>query len=233
MDNHVAANVFGTLGAVLWSLQLLPQIWKNWRRHDSESLSAAFFLSWAMAGVPLGVYNIADNFNIALQVQPNILICLSLVTWSQCKYYGDNWSLKKTVPVAIVIGAVLGGAEVGLVFALRVAFQRGQKWPSTLMAILSAVLLAAGVLRHYVDMFRTRSDAGLSLKFALLDASGDVASILSVIFQPSLSILGLVIYGTEFVIWLGLMIILLYFRAAQRRKARDIRADGPSDAASN
>ena len=186
-----------------------------------------------MAGVPLGVYNIADNFNIALQVQPNILICLSLVTWSQCKYYGDNWRLKKIVPVAIAIGAVLGGAEAGLVFALRVAFQRGQKWPSTLMAILSAVLLAAGVLRHYVDMFRTRSDAGLSLKFALLDASGDVASILSVIFQPSLSILGLVIYGTEFVIWLGLMIILLYFRAAQRRKARDIRADGPSDAASN
>ncbi|GAB1192718.1 hypothetical protein APSETT444_001913 [Aspergillus pseudonomiae] len=185
-----------------------------------------------MAGVPLGVYNIADNFNIALQVQPNILICLSLVTWSQCKYYGDNWRLKKIVPVAIAIGAVLGGAEAGLVFALRVAFQRGQKWPSTLMAILSAVLLAAGVLRHYVDMFRTRSDAGLSLKFALLDASGDVASILSVIFQPSLSILGLAIYGTEFVIWLGLMIILLYFRAAQRRKARDIRADGPSDAAS-
>ncbi|OGM46178.1 PQ loop repeat protein [Aspergillus bombycis] len=215
------------------SSMLLPQIWKNWRRHDSESLSAAFFLSWAMAGVPLGVYNIADNFNIALQVQPNILIFLSLFTWSQCKYYGDNWSLKKAVPVAIAIGAVLGGTEAGLVFALRVAYKRGERWPSTLMAILSAVLLAAGVLRHYVDMFRTRSDAGLSLKFALLDASGDVASILSVIFQPSPSILGLVIYGTEFVIWLGLMIILLYFRAAQRRKARDIRADGPSDGVSS
>ncbi|KAE8360469.1 PQ loop repeat-domain-containing protein [Aspergillus caelatus] len=233
MDNHVAANVFGTLGAVLWSLQLLPQIWKNWRRHDSESLSAAFFLSWAMAGVPLGVYNISNNFNIALQVQPNILIFLSLWTWSQCKYYGDKWSLKKIAPLAIVIGAVLGGAETGLVFALRVAFRRGHKWPSTLMAILSAVLLAAGVLQHYVDMFRTRSDAGLSLKFALLDASGDVASILSVIFQPSLDILGLVIYGTEFAIWLGLMIILLYFRAAQRRKRRVIRVDGPSDSTSN
>lgn len=177
-----------------------------------------------MAGVPLGVYNISNNFNIALQVQPNILIFLSLWTWSQCKYYGNKWSLKKLVPLAIVIGAVLGGAETGLVFALRVAFRRGHKWPSTLMAILSAVLLAAGVLRHYIDMFRTRSDAGLSLKFALLDASGDVASILSVIFQPSLDILGLVIYGTEFVIWLGLVVILLYFRAAQRRKRRVIRS---------
>lgn len=186
-----------------------------------------------MAGVPLGVYNISDNFNIALQVQPNILISLSLLTWSQCKYYGDKWTLKKILPLAIVLGAVLGGVEAGLVFALRVAYRRGERWPSTLMAILSAVLLAAGVLRHYVDMFRTRSDAGLSLRFALLDASGDVASILSVIFQPSLSILGLVIYGTEFVIWVGLMVILLYFRAARRRKGRDIRVDGPFDSTSN
>lgn len=34
---------------------ILPQIWTNWRRHDSESLPHMFFLSWAIAGVPLGV----------------------------------------------------------------------------------------------------------------------------------------------------------------------------------
>ncbi|EQB53428.1 hypothetical protein CGLO_06865 [Colletotrichum gloeosporioides Cg-14] len=111
MDNPAAANAFGTLGAVLWSLQLLPQIWKNWRRHDSQSLSSTFFLSWAIAGVPLGVYNIADDFNIALQVQPNILIFLSLWTWSQCKYYGDNWGIKTIVPLVTSLAVVLAGAE--------------------------------------------------------------------------------------------------------------------------
>lgn len=85
------------------------------------------------------------------------------------------------------------------------------------MAVLAAVLLAAGVLRHYVDMVRTRSDAGLSVKFALLDASGDVASILSVVFQPTLSVLGLVIYGTELVIWVGLIVVLVWFRWRGRR----------------
>ncbi|CBY02132.1 hypothetical protein IAQ61_006717 [Plenodomus lingam] len=221
MDSPVAANVFGTLGAVLWSLQLLPQIWKNWRRHDSESLSAMFFLSWAIAGVPLGVYNIVDDFNIALQVQPNILILLSLFTWSQCKYYGDHWNLVKIAAWFVAMALVLGGVETGLVFALRVADTRGLKWPSTLMAVLAAVLLAGGVLRHYVDMFKTRSDAGLSLKFAFLDASGDVASILSVVFQPQLSILGLVIYGSELVIWLGLIFVVIYFRMANRKTSRE------------
>lgn len=42
---------------------------------------------WAWAGVPLGVYNIAMNFNVALQVQPQILTFLSLVTWVQCYHY--------------------------------------------------------------------------------------------------------------------------------------------------
>ncbi|KAF4486852.1 Transcriptional activator protein DAL81 [Colletotrichum fructicola Nara gc5] len=111
MDNPAAANAFGTLGAVLWSLQLLPQIWKNWRRHDSQSLSSTFFLSWAIAGVPLGVYNIADDFNVALQIQPNILVFLSLWTWSQCKYYGDNWGIKKIVPFVTGLAIVLAGAD--------------------------------------------------------------------------------------------------------------------------
>ncbi|KAF1835278.1 PQ loop repeat protein-like protein [Decorospora gaudefroyi] len=221
MNSPVTANVFGTIGAVLWSLQLLPQIWKNWRRHDSGSLSAIFFLSWAIAGVPLGVYNIVDDFNIALQVQPNILILLSLFTWSQCKHYGEGWGLKKIAVAFAAIALALGGVETGLVFALRLARSRGYKWPLTLMAIIAALLLAGGVLRHYVDMFRTGSDAGMSLKFAILDASGDVASLLSVVFQLHLSILGLVIYGSELAIWLGLIGIVLYFRTANRKKSKD------------
>lgn len=42
---------------------------------------------WAWAGVPLGVYNIVKDFNIALRIQPQILTLLSLITWIQCYYY--------------------------------------------------------------------------------------------------------------------------------------------------
>lgn len=172
------------------------------------------------------MYNIADDYNIALQVQPNILIFLSLFTWAQCQYYGKKRALKSVILFAVAIGTALGGIETGLVFALRVANERGQKWAATLMAIVAAVLLAGGVLRHYVDMWKTRSDAGLSLKFALLDASGDVASLLSVIFQPSLSVLGLVIYGSELVIWIGLIVIVIYFRTFSRSNSRDVESGG-------
>jgi hypothetical protein len=42
---------------------------------------------WASAGVPLGIYNIVKEFNVALRIQPQILTFLSLVTFAQCLFY--------------------------------------------------------------------------------------------------------------------------------------------------
>lgn len=104
MNVPIAANVLGTIGAVgsphpptfssntvqiCWSVQLIPQIIINYRRHSTEGLQRSMMLLWALAGVPLGVYNITSSFNVALLVQPQILTVLSLITWIQCFYYDD------------------------------------------------------------------------------------------------------------------------------------------------
>ncbi|KAF7185456.1 hypothetical protein HII31_13212 [Pseudocercospora fuligena] len=73
----------------------------------------------AWAGVPLGVYNIVSNFNIALQIQPQLLAVLSLATWVQCYYYDHKWSIWKSLAVVMPIAAVMGAIEVALVFALQ------------------------------------------------------------------------------------------------------------------
>lgn len=67
--------------------QLIPQILVNYRRHNATGLQPTMMMLWAWAGVPLGVYNIAEEYNIALRIQPQILTVLSLVTWIQCYYY--------------------------------------------------------------------------------------------------------------------------------------------------
>jgi hypothetical protein len=71
------------------TLQLIPQIIINYRRHNTIGLQRLMMLLWACAGVSLGAYNIASNFNIALQIQPQILTVLSLITWIQCYHYDD------------------------------------------------------------------------------------------------------------------------------------------------
>ena len=183
--------------------KLLPQIVINYRKHDTTGLQPTMMLLWATAGLPLGVYNISQNFNVALKIQPQILTFLSLVTWSQCKYYGSRWPIHRTIAIITPLMAVMGGIEAGLVFALRKGIQKGLQWPVTLMAVLSACFLCAGVLRHYWDIYRERTVRGISFIFVGIDALGDLTSLISVLFQQHLDILGMIIYASELVLWLG------------------------------
>ncbi|KAH7038492.1 PQ loop repeat protein [Macrophomina phaseolina] len=226
MDVPVAANVLGTIGAVCWSVQLIPQIIINYRRHHATGLQPAMMMWWAWAGVPLGVYNIVQSFNIALQVQPQILSFLSLVTWIQCYHYQRNWKLLHSLAVIIPIASFMAGIETALVFALRIAVQRDVRWPLTLMAVLAAVFLAAGVLRHYWDIWVHRTVRGISWLFVAIDAAGDLFSLISVFFQPEIDVLGMVTYGVELVLWLGVFVCGGYFNLWPWMKKR---AAGRSD----
>ncbi|KAK6525873.1 hypothetical protein TWF281_010917 [Arthrobotrys megalospora] len=205
MDNPIAANVLGTAGAVCWSIQLIPQIVINYRRHHTTGLQPSMMLLWAFAGVPLGIYNIVSGFNIALQIQPQILTLLSLVTWAQCLYYSSKWNVQKCVVVTSAVGAILGGIEAGLIFALRIPKRDGLQWPLTLMAVLSAVFLSLGVLTHYWDIYTHKTVRGISFLFVFIDALGDLTSLVSIFFEKHLDVLGMVIYGSELVLWIGVM----------------------------
>ena len=173
---------------------------------------------WSLAGLPLGVYNVTSSFNVALQIQPQILMFLSLITWSQCKYYSDGWLIPRIIIVLTGLGTLLGGVEAGLIFGLRKAREKGTEWPLMFMAILSAILLSAGVLRHYWDIYKTRSVRGLSLTFVGIDALGDLTSLLSLLFEPTLDILGMVIYGSELILWIGIMICVVVFNLVLRKR---------------
>ncbi|KAG9230056.1 G protein-like protein-coupled receptor : PQ-loop [Amylocarpus encephaloides] len=211
MDVPVAANVLGTIGAVCWSIQLIPQIIINYRRQNTIGLQKSMMLLWAVAGVPLGAYNITGDFNIALQIQPQILTVLSLVTWIQCYHYDDKWSPVKCCIYLSGIGIMLGGIEAGLVHALEEGIKKDRHWPVILMGVVSTILLSAGVLRHYYDIYVHRTVRGISFVFVAIDAAGDVFSLVSVFFQPELDILGMVIYATEFVLWCGVFACGGYF----------------------
>lgn len=104
------------------------------------------------------------------------------------------------------IGMVMGGVEVALIFALRAGLRRGIDWPVTLMAVMAAGLLAAGVGRHYRDIWTHRTVRGISFIFVGIDAAGDLFSLISVFFQGELNVLGMVIYGTELALWVGIFV---------------------------
>ena len=109
------------------------------------------------------------------------------------------------------ISLLMGGVEAGLVFGLRRAKEDGVSWPVTLMAVLAAVLLCAGVGRHYWDIWKMRTVRGISFLFVGIDALGDLTSLISVLFQPKRDVVGMVIYGSELALWLGVFACGGYF----------------------
>lgn len=218
--------------------QLIPQIIKNYRRHSTEGLHHTMYLSWAIAGIPLGVYNLVRDFNVALKVQPHILIFLSLVTWAQCQHYGAKWRPVSVLGASAGAAAGIGGVECGLYFALREARRRGVEWPLVLMAVLAAVFLMLGVLRYYWEIYRSRSVQGISFMFVLIDAGGDLVSILALLFEASVDALGLVIYSVELGLWIGILALGGYYRlwawvsrrmAAREDKGTRHSAEGRAD----
>lgn len=77
-------------------------------------------LLWAACAVPFGVYTVVQNFNIPVQIQPQVFCVLSLVSWTQTLIYNDRWKTWKATLLGVGVGAVLGGLEVLLILTLRV-----------------------------------------------------------------------------------------------------------------
>jgi PQ loop repeat len=105
----------------------------------------------------------------------------------------------------------MGGVEGALIVGLRIAQKHHREWALTLMAVFSAGLLSAGVLRHYWDIYVYRTVRGISFIFVGIDATGDLSSLISLCFQPTLDILGMVIYGSELLLWIGIIVCGGYF----------------------
>lgn len=130
----------------------------------------------------------------------------------------------------------MAGVQLGLVFALRRAEEeKGLQWPKMVMAVLAACLLCLGVLRHYVDIWCERTVRGISFVFVALDALGDLASLLSILFEPKLDILGIVIYASELTLWLGVFACGGWYNLVPwaRRKRSQLRRSQRDEAVEN
>ena len=115
------ATILGTVSTVLWCVQLIPQIWQNWRRKSTEGVPSWMMFLWALCAPPYGVYAIVQDFNIPVQMQPQIFTFLTLIAWSQTLIYSHRWATWKATAAGIGVGALLGGIEVMLVFCFRVS----------------------------------------------------------------------------------------------------------------
>ncbi|KAK7513424.1 uncharacterized protein IWZ02DRAFT_493727 [Phyllosticta citriasiana] len=204
-DSSQSAGAFNTDSSLV-QIEFAAQksrIWSNWRSKDTDGFEAIFPLLWAIAAVPFGVYNIAQNFNIGVQIQPQIFCALSYICWAQCKYYNDKWSKLKTNLSLLALCLVSGGIEAGLIVGLRPVYLRGNETPLTVIGIVAAVLLAVGLLpilwgqwgrRGRAKNLMPLAEGFADFLFLSVDYMGAVFSLMSLVAQRRFDILGGVLY---------------------------------------
>ena len=142
--NSTVENVLATIGAVLWCIQLLPQIWKSWKTKSTSGLSPWLMLTWTVSMGFLATYNITQRLSIPLHVQPELcgrlLACrliirrpmqrnpllsikglLCAISWVQCLYYDRGVRKVRCIVLIAAFCCISAAAQTGCIFALRVS----------------------------------------------------------------------------------------------------------------
>ncbi|KAK7913833.1 hypothetical protein PG985_011536 [Apiospora marii] len=240
-DIPVAANVLGTIGTILWCVQLVPQIWANWRTKKTDGLPASMMFLWAACGVPFGVYAIIQNFNIPIQVQPQCFGILSIVAWVQILMYSQsdhnadtqpfvtnsNWPTWKATTLGVVVTLAFGGIEAALILTLRVIYERGNETPPMVVGIIASILLAAGLVPPYGEIWKRRGRVvGINWVFLSMDCSGAFFSLMALVAQNTFDILGGVLYIICCALELGIFTSHLIWLLRTRQVRREAKAQG-------
>ncbi|KAF1830376.1 PQ loop repeat protein [Decorospora gaudefroyi] len=193
----LAANVLGTIGTVFWCVQLVPQIWRNYRTKSTEGLPESMMLLWTISGVPFGAYAIAQQFNIPLIVQPQCFMTLCGVSWAQCLIYGRRkWRTRTASLLLFSLLAVFAGVEAGFVFAIRSPYIRGVEWPVLLIGIIAFLTLISGYLPIPFELLKRRGRVvGIDFIFLAIDWNGAFFSLMALAAQHEFDVLFGIMYA--------------------------------------
>ncbi|KAF9362827.1 hypothetical protein BGX34_005429 [Mortierella sp. NVP85] len=224
----ILENVFGMLGIIFWSLQLLPQVIDNYKAKSTEGLSYSMFFIWVLCALGFGSYSIAENLSIPIILQPQIFGSLSALCYLQCLYYGKRtrWSLKKTVIGGILMFIAMAGIEVAAVYATKAGEHHQVQGTTEAAGIIPIILLAMGFVPQYVDIYREKSVVGVSMAFIVADAMGAVFSIISLCFRDTFDLLATLNYVVVLICDLIIFVFYIYYNKLNPSLARNKGAQG-------
>lgn len=222
MHNEAVSTVFASLGAVCWSLQIIPQIYLNHKRGKTDGFSGLMMAFWVCAGVPLGIYNIVQDLNIGLQIQPQCFMFFATVCTSQTYHYRLSWSYFKSASIVLVVMVILAALEAAGIEVLKLGLRNGVHWPVTFIGVISAVLINIGLIPQYYEIFKRNAVIGVSYTFLGIDCAGAVLFFISLPFDQW-DILAAISYGLLILEEVGVFALGIAFWLRDKRSGHSSR----------
>ncbi|GAA6029975.1 hypothetical protein JCM8097_009197 [Rhodosporidiobolus ruineniae] len=230
---YTAEQVTGWIGTVLWCIQLVPQVWLNYRRKTTQGLSPLLFICWMVSGATLGIYAIVQDISIPIIVQPHCYGALCAFIICQILHYDRKWRWYASYLGGFATYAVVcAGFEVGMVYACRAGEARGNSAGTKVFGVVNVIALAAGFFPQFWEIYKLKEVVGISYAFLFMDSLGAVFSIVSLACktEESIDVLALVGYIVvlAFEILIGIVAAIINPMAQRRRDA--LAAEEKADA---
>lgn len=100
--------------------------------------------------------------------------------------------------LAAAFALAFGGIELLLILTLRPLYDRGIAWPIMIVGVIAAILLAAGLLPPYAELWKRQGRVvGINFAFLTIDWLGAFFSLMGVVAQNTFDPLG----GCLFIVW--------------------------------
>lgn len=167
IDKLAVSDVLGTIGTILWCLQIVPQLIKNHRSQSTFGLSPWLLIFWATASILQGAYFLIEWVNLPLLVQPQIFIAFALIGVGQCLYFRDGGEqiglkLSRSQTKILVLGtwAVSGAVEFAFFELGRLGKRRGTDAASQVFGVLGVIAIVGGLLPQYWEIYKLREVVG-------------------------------------------------------------------------
>jgi len=136
--------------------------------------------------------------------------------------------------MTLSVGAIAGGFQAGMVFALKSSTQNGTVDQQGLrfFGIFSSIIISVALFPQYYEIWKHGEVIGISITFMIVDLLGGVFSDLSLVFKTDFDAIAAVTY-TLVVIFDAVVIVLAMIlnpRANRRRKrAAQLAIVGPDN----
>lgn len=205
IHNTTAENVLATIGTVLWCVQLVPQIIRNFKVKECTGLPPSMMFLWALSGVPFSIYFYGTDGSIPLRIQPVLFTLFCTISWGQTLFYPPvSMPVRKLCMLVASFCITSAAVMVGLILWLRPLYRRGIEWPMLVIGIIASVLLALGLVPPYFELSKRRGRVvGINFVFLSMDSLGALFSLLSIVVGE-LDIMSMVLYAIVLAMELGI-----------------------------
>lgn len=233
------ANVLATIGTVCWCVQLIPQIYFNYKRKNTEGFPELMAFLWCLCAPFFAVFVVVEDSSIPIMLQPHLFGVFCTIVYIQTMYYPPVSRPKKQIILRAGLFIFCQVClEVGFIIPLRKVYENGTEWPALIFGIIATILIATGLIAPYFELWKRKGRVvGINFLFLAVDLSGAIFSLASLAVDPSdLDIMGLVLYIVCACLEVGIfvshfiwLIRFRLFRRSKEEKVNDIEKNLPSE----